>query len=449
MRIFLSHHSSAKPLVREVRQHLPTHVNAWIDEHELLPGEALADSIQAAISTDSDFLILFFDERAGKSAWVRRELTWALEEESRLQRPFIIPVLLEDDVETEFAWIKDRLYLHCGGFSETHVRQLAAELSSALFAWLSRDLESLRAAPTKSTDRLLFADRADAMLEEAAFQIRQIVFPYRKDRPLALPDLLRRLQASTELDVRDVEELHSLLFRLKERKMISGITMTSRVIFVDEEHLNWRSQESVEAKRAAADYVADLITDGMTVYLDAGSSTLAVTKSICRGMRVHQWQTLQIVTPAVPIAAALSGLANELGLEDADPRLRVEVLGGRMRLNTSALVSEPVAREHPAGSFDMAVVGTNGISFEHGCTTTTPIEAAEKRAALLGAHKRVIMAEPAKYGVWQTERFADFDDDLLVVTGVEQSPGITEAKTVSALSNLLEGSTSRIAVVDY
>jgi DeoR/GlpR family transcriptional regulator of sugar metabolism len=443
VRIFMSHHSSAKPLVREIRTHLPHHIDAWIDEHELLVGESLGNTLREAIQTDVDFLILFLDERSAQSAWVRTELEWALDQERRNGRPFVLPILTDEHVPAECEWVAERLYLKCHGYSESDIRHLANELSSALFAWLSRDLESLRAEPSNNEGRLLLADRGDALLEKTATTIRRIVFPYRRDHPLPLRDLISVLNRETELGVTSLDQLHELLFRLRDRKMISGISLTGRAIFVGEEHLNWRSQEAIEAKRAAAEYVVDELESGQTVYLDAGSSTLEVCRSICRGVRFRLWDHLRIFTNSIPIAAEVSVLANELGLEDDDPRLRIIVIGGHMRLNTSALVSCEEERTLKWDSeFDVAVIGTNGITLEYGCTTTTPSEAVDKRHALLQARRRIIMAEPSKYGVWQTEQFASFDDQITVVTAVS---GYEER--VTGLAKGLEGTSSTVKIV--
>jgi DeoR/GlpR family transcriptional regulator of sugar metabolism len=439
----MSHHSSAKPLVREVRANLPHHIDAWIDEHELLIGESLENTLREAIQTDADFLILFLDERAAQSVWVRTELQWALNQEQRNDRPFVLPVLIDEQVPAECEWVKDRLYLKCHGYRESDIRHLANELSSALFAWLSRDLESLRAEPSNSKGRLLLAERGDALLEKTAATIRRIVFPYRRDHPLSLRDLLDMLGRETDLGIASLDELHELLFRLRDRKMISGIALTGRTIFVGEEHLNWRSQEAIEAKRAAAEYIVDELANGQTVYLDAGSSTLEVCRGICRGVRFRLWEHLRIFTNSIPIASEVSHLANELGLEDDDPRLRVIVVGGHMRLNTSALVScEEESTLEWDGEFDIAVIGTNGLSLEYGCTTTTPSEAIDKRRALLKARRRFIMAEPSKYGVWQSEHFASFDDQLTIVTAVRGSDD-----RVAELAGSLEGTPSRIELV--
>ncbi len=439
----MSHHSSAKPLVREIRANLPHHVDAWIDEYELLLGEPLENTLREAIQTDADFLILFLDERAAQSAWVRTELQWALDQERRNGRPFLLPILIDDMVPSECEWVKDRLYLKCHGYRESDIRHLANELSSALFAWLSRDLESLRAEPSNSKGRLLLADRGDALLEKTAATIRRMVFPYRRDHPLPLRDLLDMLGRETDLGIASLDELHEVLFRLRDRKMISGIALTGRTIFVGEEHLNWRSQEAIEAKRAAAEYVVDELADGQTVYLDAGTSTLEVCRGICRGVRFRRWEHLRIFTNSIPIAAEVSDLANELGLEDDDPRLRIIVVGGHMRLNTSALVScEEERTMEWDGEFDIAVIGTNGLSLEYGCTTTTASEAVDKRRALLMARQRLIMAEPSKYGVWQSEHFASFDDRLTIVTAVSGSDD-----RVMELAGKLEGTSSTVELV--
>jgi DeoR family fructose operon transcriptional repressor len=114
-----------------------------------------------------------------------------------------------------------------------------------------------------------------------------------------------------------------------------------------------------------------------------------------------------------------------------------------MRLNTSALVScEEERTLEWDGEFDVAVIGTNGISAQYGCTTTTPSESVDKRRALLQARRRFIMAEPSKYGVWQSEHFASFDDRLTIVTAVSGSDD-----RVMELAGSLEGTSSAVEIV--
>jgi len=142
MKVFLSHSSRDKALVREIRSHLPDHVKTWLDEEELLVGQDLKISIKSAIQEDADFVVIFLGKEAVASEWVTRELEWALEREKNIGRVFVLPVLL-DDVwgMVEPAEFRNRLYIKCFDQSEDAVREVARKLSDHIFSWLSRHLD--------------------------------------------------------------------------------------------------------------------------------------------------------------------------------------------------------------------------------------------------------------------------------------------------------------------
>jgi hypothetical protein len=139
MRIFFSHSSRDKPLIREIQENLPQHVRAWIDERELLVGEDLKTSIRHAITLESDFVIIVIGPEAVRSKWVRRELKWALERERQIGRVFVLPVLLDKDswgqLPKEF---QERRYLPCTDLTEPGVKEFSKRLADELFAWVSR-----------------------------------------------------------------------------------------------------------------------------------------------------------------------------------------------------------------------------------------------------------------------------------------------------------------------
>lgn len=139
MKIFLSHNSRHKPLVREIKRYLPEHINLWIDEKDLLIGDDLNTTIKDAIETDTDFVIIFIDHYAISSSWILKELNWAIEHEKEIGRTFLLPIVLEKEAwgKLENKEFKERKYLLCEDFSENHVRSLANNLISELFAWLS------------------------------------------------------------------------------------------------------------------------------------------------------------------------------------------------------------------------------------------------------------------------------------------------------------------------
>ncbi len=142
IRIFLSHSSQRKALVREIKNKLPEHIRSWIDEVNLLPGENIGRSIKTVIHQATDFVIIFIDARAVESQWVLQELAWARKREQSLQREFILPIVLD-----RRAWPKvksvlgNRKYIECHDETEDTVRKVSRELADALWAWLVRLVE--------------------------------------------------------------------------------------------------------------------------------------------------------------------------------------------------------------------------------------------------------------------------------------------------------------------
>lgn len=448
MKVFLSHSSRAKPLVREVRSLLPEHINSWIDEKELILGDSVQVRIQDAIESEADYVVVFLDEQAARSEWVRKELDWAREEESALKRPFVLPILIDDVALEGLEWLHGRLYLKCHGYSESDVRTLANELSASLFSLLSRDLERLRSTPKKTNDSLSILDKADQLLQAAAHDIRVAVLPYRKANPLRLSQLQSALSDRGSAVIADGSDLHELLARLRDRKLLSGIVITSGSIYVEEEHLNWRLQEEGAAKQLIVDYVTEWIEDGQVIFVDGGSTALRICRNICRAVRFRQWDKLTIVTNSAPVLAELSTVANELGLDDYDPRLQVFMVGGRMRMNAGTVVkldsgaSSIDALAQHLGGWDIAFCGTNGVAWPLGCTTTAVTQADGKHRALLNARRRVIMADSTKFDVRQDESFASFDMKLEIATNVGSN-----RTRIDEFASLLVDTSSQIVVV--
>src|SRR5882724_2850701 len=141
MRVFLSHSSKDTALVREIRQSLPEHVRTWIDEQSLLIGDDIEASTRDVIGTQIDLVIIFIGRDSVKSAWVRKELKWALKRESKLGHSFVLPVALDSESWelVEPAKFRGRKYLECYDHTAAGIRAVAGQLQEVLFAWASRE----------------------------------------------------------------------------------------------------------------------------------------------------------------------------------------------------------------------------------------------------------------------------------------------------------------------
>ena len=79
-------------------------------------------------------------------------------------------------------------------------------------------------------------------------------------------------------------------------------------------------------------------------------------------------------------------------------------------------------RRCPHLRVDVAFIGTNGITAEHGLTTPDPDEAAVKRALIESGRRVVALADASKFGVETAIRFAAAGEIDVLVTDGDVSP---------------------------
>jgi DeoR family fructose operon transcriptional repressor len=90
-------------------------------------------------------------------------------------------------------------------------------------------------------------------------------------------------------------------------------------------------------------------------------------------------------------------------------------LGGRVRGRTLATVDDWALRPLADLYVDVAFIGTNGCTVEHGLTTPDPAEASVKRAMIGAARRVVLLADHSKIGNDYLARFGALTDlDLLI-----------------------------------
>ena len=425
MKVFFSHSSHYKPLLRELRALLPNHIDSWIDEDKLLIGENITENLEVAIQSDSDFVILFIDSVAARSAWVRKEVEWAMAAEKRNGRTFLLPVVLDMDAWEGFepAELCKRKHLSCNDFTEKGIGLLADEIAGSLFAWLSRDAESAK-SDTNSGDRADLLGDADRFLRSVASEIRTIVYPHRQKNPLEVDALYERLHSLSGLSIDfTAEQFLSVLARLDQQHLLSGLYYDGEEIFVEEEHYSWKIESFTEAKKRIARAAVKKISSGDVIALDAGSTTELIAQHVCRLLRLRKLRRLTFVTNSLPAAMDLLTTAGDIGIADDGDELSVYLAGGRVRPNTMAIVStddnsgsDIRAFLELTGGASLAFVGTNGVTGD-GFSTEAQAEVDTKRALLQGAQEKIIVTDPSKFGLRQSRIFSPLEGIEILTAG--------------------------------
>ncbi|ACQ69093.1 MULTISPECIES: DeoR/GlpR family DNA-binding transcription regulator [Exiguobacterium] len=171
----------------------------------------------------------------------------------------------------------------------------------------------------------------------------------------------------------------------------------------------------VDEKVAIARRAATFIEDGMSIYLDAGTTTQAMVPFL-------QGKKIVVVTNSLPIA-------NEL----FDLDIKTFVIGGELKRSTQALVGYNARESMMNYRVDLAFLGMNGIDLEAGYTTPDPEEALVKKTAIELAQTSFVLADASKIGKRTFSRVATLDAAQLITSSSESMSSIqTITKVVNA-----------------
>jgi DeoR/GlpR family transcriptional regulator of sugar metabolism len=193
---------------------------------------------------------------------------------------------------------------------------------------------------------------------------------------VSIATLQRELRVSEETVRRDLDQLATLGLVVRRRggAMAPGSSLTEHAYQV-------RQAENRREKRAIARAVADrLVTPGISIALDAGSTSLEVARRL-RGTRVT------IVTHSLPVV-----------MELLHSDCTVMVLGGLAR-GKSASVIGPMA-ERSAGEFhcDLAIISAPAITPDTGPMDTDLEEIEIKRSYIRQSARAFCVADHTKLG---------------------------------------------------
>jgi DeoR family transcriptional regulator of aga operon len=235
-------------------------------------------------------------------------------------------------------------------------------------------------------------------------------------RLLGARGFVRVADASLELGVSEVTIRADLtaLERQGRAVRVHGGAMPADPLIRESPVESTRDQRAT-AKDAIGAAAAALVSSGDCVYLDAGSTALAVAGHLIERRELHD---VIVVTPALTIA---------LALEPAIPRFEVVVTGGTLRPLQHSLVNPFAAPMLDSLRFDLAFIGCNGIDPRDGVTNVNLPEAEVKTLAIRSAQRSVLVADGSK--LLRTDpavigRLADFER---LITAGDAPSGAVEA----------------------
>jgi DeoR family glycerol-3-phosphate regulon repressor len=220
---------------------------------------------------------------------------------------------------------------------------------------------------------------------------------------VAVMELVERLQVSDETIRRDLKELEALGLA----RRIHGGAITPR--HDQEEPLLEREKFNMREKARIAQLASRLVSDGMTLFLDTGTTTLALARRLTA-------RQLQVTTNSLDIA---------LVLRDKD--VRVEMTPGTLRANDNALIGIETLDYTRRRFYDVAFMGIGACTLAQGWMDYAQEESALRRVLLEQAREPVLLADHSKFGRQAYMRTFALDEVKWVVSDRAPPPPLREA----------------------
>ena len=167
--------------------------------------------------------------------------------------------------------------------------------------------------------------------------------------------------------------------------------------------LETKSHLNKEAKQRIAARAAELISDGDSIMISAGSTTYALADVLHSTMAES---SLNVVTPFLKVSELLSELDG----------VRVEQLGGRVHKKSCATLGENAGSTLSNVVCSKFFVGVDGVDPDFGITTSTIEEAQLSHKMMAASSKTVVLADSSKFGQRGFGHIATLDEVDIIIT---------------------------------
>ncbi len=217
-------------------------------------------------------------------------------------------------------------------------------------------------------------------------------------------------ELSGKLDVSEATVRRDLLSLEQQGKVKRVHGGAVRVKFSEHEPV-FKEKESIkpEEKERIAKLALGLISDKDTIYLDGGSTVLALAKML--GAR----KGLTVVTNSLMAAAELMESGHTL-----------IIVGGKFRPLSRTLVGPLTSKIIETLHVDKAFLGTIGFTVEDGISTTDADEAFTKELILKRAGKAILLADSSKLVKKSFAVSGSLSDIDVVITDSGISPALSK-----------------------
>ncbi|MHC5227265.1 DeoR/GlpR family DNA-binding transcription regulator [Enterococcus sp. LJL99] len=232
-------------------------------------------------------------------------------------------------------------------------------------------------------------------------EVRQeaILKELEENNNVRIQELSQRLKVTRETIRKD-------LYTLESKGLIKKIH-GGAILEVSNQETDYekRKKEFLEAKKRIAKLAVSYIEEGDSIYLDYGTTTLALAKEMLK------LKNITVVTNTLPIINLLS--RNEA--------IDLIVPGGSLRNNESSLSGSFALNNIEEIFVTIGFFGCSGLDIERGLTTHHMGENLVSKAMIRHSQTSIVLADQSKFGTVAFNKTASLEEIDLIITDKARS----------------------------
>ena len=235
---------------------------------------------------------------------------------------------------------------------------------------------------------------------------KQILSRLEQQGRLSVAEIVKQFSISEATARRDLESLAS---QGKAQRVHGGVISVEQA--PPELPILDREREQADEKARIGRTAASLVADKDTVFLGSGTTVLEVARNL------RDRKQLTVVTNSLPVLNTLAGLQE----------ITVISLGGMLRESELSFIGHITEQALAEVRVDKVIVGTRGLSLEHGLTNDYLQETLTDRAILKIGREVIIVADHTKVNRVATVLLAPLDNMNTLVTDPQADKKVVQA----------------------
>lgn len=247
----------------------------------------------------------------------------------------------------------------------------------------------------------------DSLEDKKSLRQRALLQRLAVDRYITLDEIARRFSVTTQTARRDVMELEQMGYL---RRVHGGAMVLDGV---GEGTLRDRRIANSTAKNCIGACVAAEIADGMSIFLDTGTTCEAIAHALVGR------KDLRIVTYSLRIAAFLCEHTSFV----------LALPGGFVRSVDGAVFQESTPSFLSGFRFDIAILSVTGVEDSGDLTDDDPAEVTVVRAAMDQAHQTFLAVDHSKFGARGLVRMGNLSEIACLISDRDPPRAVIEKIT--------------------